>query len=137
MDGGSRDTENSVHVIAASNRPEAIDPAMLRPGRLGVHLFVGVPSAPERAEILSTLLQARPMSSDERGRCEEWVKREGSCDGMTGADLESLCHEASLCSVERASETLELADLESAVVRGVKASVGKEEVERWRRVKLV
>ena len=53
-----------VYVIAATNRPDMIDPAMIRPGRLDQQLFVGLPSANERFEILKTLSKKTPLNPD-------------------------------------------------------------------------
>ena len=146
LDSSDRATTNSVHVIAASNRPESIDPAILRAGRLGKHLYVGLPSAAERKDILATILRDMPMDPLEMSSAVEWAAKEseerksrgsnGGCDGFSGADLEALCREAAQVAVERDSDMLELRDLQEAIQRGVKASVAKDEVERWRRLKL-
>jgi ribosome biogenesis ATPase len=53
-----------VYVVAATNRPDIIDPAMIRPGRLDHQLFVALPSSPERFEILKTLTKKTPLSPD-------------------------------------------------------------------------
>ncbi|KAL9086975.1 MAG: hypothetical protein Q9159_003869 [Coniocarpon cinnabarinum] len=166
LDSADRSTTNSVHVIAASNRPDSIDPAILRSGRLGKHLYVGLPSSKERGEILQTILKGLPMSDLERERSVTWVskvhedsvgqdedgnamdvdgrkqgttgaKDKSECRGMSGADLESVCREAAQCAVERESDVLELKDLQAAVrERGVKASVGEAEARRWESVRL-
>ena len=53
-----------VYVVAATNRPDIIDPAMIRPGRLDNPLFVALPTSSERVEILSTLTKKTPLSPD-------------------------------------------------------------------------
>ena len=53
-----------VYIVAATNRPDIIDPAMMRPGRLDTLLFVPLPTAPERLEILLTLTKKTPLSPD-------------------------------------------------------------------------
>lgn len=53
-----------VYMVAATNRPDIIDPAMLRPGRLDHQLFVALPSASERHDILWTLTKRTPLASD-------------------------------------------------------------------------
>ena len=53
-----------VYMVAATNRPDIIDPAMLRPGRLDHQIFVALPSIEERVEILKTLASKTPLSSD-------------------------------------------------------------------------
>ena len=53
-----------VYMVAATNRPDIIDPAMIRPGRLDHQLFVALPSPSERSEILRTLTKKTPLASD-------------------------------------------------------------------------
>jgi ribosome biogenesis ATPase len=53
-----------VYVIGATNRPDIIDPAMIRPGRLDHPLFVALPTPSERIEILHTLTKSTPLSGD-------------------------------------------------------------------------
>lgn len=116
LDGiGSR---SGIYVIAATNRPEMIDPAMLRPGRLGKHLFVGLPGAEERVEILTTLMQRMPADASvlaQFGRA--------NCEGFSGADLSNLIFEAAQHAIENEAEILTLGDLEHAIL-SVKPSVG-------------
>ncbi|KAL9092306.1 MAG: hypothetical protein Q9165_004480 [Trypethelium subeluteriae] len=83
-----------IWVIAATNRPDAIDPAMLRPGRLETLLYVGLPGPNERVEILKTLLKKRPID-------EGLAKVAADCDGYSGADLESLLRKAGQVALER------------------------------------
>lgn len=125
LDGiGSR---SGIYVIAATNRPDIIDPAMLRPGRLGKLLFVDLPGPEERVEILTTLLQTMPTgNSKDLGT---FAARE-ECNGFSGADLSSLLHEAAQKAVEREALFLEVKDLEEAA-RGVKPSV--RDIESYRR----
>ncbi|RKO89671.1 P-loop containing nucleoside triphosphate hydrolase protein, partial [Blyttiomyces helicus] len=74
---------NQVYVIAATNRPDMIDPAMLRPGRLDKTLYIDLPNAEERYEILRTLSRVTPMASDvDLGA----IARDLRCDGYSGAD---------------------------------------------------
>jgi len=54
---------NGIYVIGATNRPEVIDPAMLRPGRLDKSLFVDLPNPEERVEILKTITKRTPLSN--------------------------------------------------------------------------
>eukprot|EP01135_Chromosphaera_perkinsii_P011203 Nk52_evm30s2356 gene=Nk52_evmTU30s2356 len=93
MDG--LDGRKQVFVVAATNRPDIIDPAMLRPGRLDKLLFVPLPSSNGRYSILKTLLRNTPCAHlDIREIADD--KR---CEGFTGADLSSLVREASVCAV--------------------------------------
>ncbi|KAJ2630455.1 Ribosome biogenesis ATPase rix7 [Coemansia sp. RSA 1290] len=81
-----------VYVIAATNRPDIIDPAMLRPGRLDKLLYVDLPSSPERAEILRTLSKKTPLGPDVDLREIACDRR---CEGFSGADLSGLVRSAS------------------------------------------
>ena len=62
MDG--LDERRDVFVIAATNRPDIIDPAMLRPGRLDKLLYVPLPTNDDRLQILETITRSLPISSD-------------------------------------------------------------------------
>ena len=85
-----------VFVIAATNRPDMIDPAMLRPGRLDKSLYVDLPSPQERLSILTTLTRKTPLcSSVDLDR----VAHDPRTDGMSGADLASLVREASVNTI--------------------------------------
>lgn len=89
----------SVYVIAATNRPDMIDPAMIRPGRLDKLLYVGIPDPSERLEILKTLSKNTPW--DDNVQLSQ-IAADTRCNGMTGADLSNLVREASLCAVREA-----------------------------------
>ena len=82
-----------VFVIAATNRPDMIDPAMLRPGRLDKSLYVDLPNQEERYSILKTLARNTPLEKDVD---LEVVARDSRTQGMSGADLASLVREASV-----------------------------------------
>ncbi|VEN35679.1 unnamed protein product [Callosobruchus maculatus] len=98
MDGiGSR---NGVFLLAASNRPDIVDPAVLRPGRLDKILYVGLPGGAERVDILRTITKngTRPklapdVDLEEIGMSEE-------CRGFTGADLAALVREAGVLALK-------------------------------------
>ena len=64
LDGIDKASKEGIYVIAATNRPDIIDPAMLRPGRLDTMLYVGLPIAEERSEILRTLCNRRLTSQN-------------------------------------------------------------------------
>ncbi|KAI9849314.1 MAG: hypothetical protein M1837_004774 [Sclerophora amabilis] len=117
-----------IYVIAATNRPDAIDPALLRPGRLGTLLFVDLPGPEERAEILQTLMKMPTTANiEEVGRL---------CEGFNGADLESLLREASIAAMCREDEVdrVEQSDFDTAVTR-VRRSVSEEEEKKYRRMR--
>lgn len=85
-----------VIVMAATNRPDSIDPALRRPGRFDREIAIGVPNAKARGEILEIYLRSMPVAQD--------VERETLADvthGFTGADLAALCREAAMASLHR------------------------------------
>ncbi|KAI8896831.1 P-loop containing nucleoside triphosphate hydrolase protein [Globomyces pollinis-pini] len=94
MDGMSG--RKQVFVIAATNRPDMIDAAMLRPGRLDKALYVDLPTAEERYLILKTLTRKTPLAA---GVDLNIIANHEKADGMSGADLASLVREASVSSV--------------------------------------
>ncbi|KAI9341284.1 P-loop containing nucleoside triphosphate hydrolase protein [Zopfochytrium polystomum] len=98
MDGMG--TRSQVYVIAATNRPDLIDPAMLRPGRLDKALYVDLPTAPERLEILRTLTTRNkiPLASDVDLPA---VAADARADGLSGADLAALVREAGVAALRR------------------------------------
>ncbi|KAJ5637366.1 AAA domain-containing protein [Penicillium lividum] len=101
-------TRQGIYVIAATNRPDIIDPAMLRPGRLETLLFVNLPTALERVDILKTLIRKLPIEfSDElRTLAEE-------CEGFSGADLGSLLRRAGYMAIKR-RDSIRIEDFRSA-----------------------
>jgi ribosome biogenesis ATPase len=91
MDG--LESRRSVFVIAATNRPELIDPAMLRPGRLDKKLYVPLPTASERTSILSAVARFSTISKEVDFRL---IAEDERCDGFSGADMTALLREAGL-----------------------------------------
>lgn len=77
-------------VLGATNRPEALDAALRRPGRFDQELEIGVPSAAGRLDILQKLLRAVPHGLGHA----DLLRLAGSAHGYVGADLRALCHEA-------------------------------------------
>ena len=87
-----------VYVMAASARPDLLDPALLRPGRIDMALYVGLPSAQERAEILT--LHAAGVDADAAvAAALPFVGVSDACAGFTGADLRSVITSARLAAV--------------------------------------
>ena len=104
-------SREGIYVIAATNRPDIIDPAMLRPGRLETLLFVGLPGPAERVAILRTLITRRkvPVEFGE----EELRQLAESCEGFSGADLGSLLRRAGYAAIKR-KDSIRLEDLVAA-----------------------
>ena len=115
LDGLSN--RQGIYVIAATNRPDIIDEAMLRPGRLETCLFVDLPEAAERVEILQTL--SRNLSIPYTDEIAEIAR---DCDGFSGADLESLLRRAGYAAIKR-NDRIKLQDFVTARAI-VKPSVG-------------
>jgi SpoVK/Ycf46/Vps4 family AAA+-type ATPase len=94
MDEGG---QKRVLVIAATNRPDALDPALRRPGRFDRELEIGVPTPQGRQEILEALLCEMKHTL-----CVSEVQElAAGTHGFVGADLASLCHEAALSALRR------------------------------------
>ncbi|KAK7686097.1 hypothetical protein QCA50_010909 [Cerrena zonata] len=110
------DARKAVYVIAATNRPDMIDPAMCRPGRLDKLLYVDLPNAEERADILRTLIRKVPLGvidglgtdPDIRGAVETIVKER--CEGYSGADLAALVREAGVAALKRTLGAFDIFD---------------------------
>jgi ribosome biogenesis ATPase len=86
----------NVFVIAATNRPDMIDPAMIRPGRLDRLLYVDLPTPEERLEILKTLTRATPLSTEVDLLA---IANDVKCQGFSGADLSALVREAAVTAL--------------------------------------
>jgi ribosome biogenesis ATPase len=127
-----------IYVVGATNRPDMIDPAMLRPGRLGQSVFIDLPTEDERVEILRALYtKALPKAPTDD---LEAVARDPRANGFSGADLGSLHQAAAVAAIKRARElkleeddvTITMADWEVALGK-VKPSV--KDVNKYRRLK--
>ncbi|KAM4772494.1 nuclear valosin-containing protein-like [Rhinophrynus dorsalis] len=97
MDG--LESRRQVFIMAATNRPDIIDPAILRPGRLDKTLYVGLPPPADRLAILKTITKdgtRPPLESDVN---LEVIAYDGRCDCFTGADLSALVREASISAL--------------------------------------
>lgn len=91
---------NGIFVVGATNRPDMIDPAMLRPGRLDKTLYIELPSADERHEILKTLTKANrtPLALDVD---LEAIANDQRCRNFSGADLSLLVREAGVFALKK------------------------------------
>ncbi|EGZ24816.1 hypothetical protein PHYSODRAFT_554855 [Phytophthora sojae] len=94
MDG--LDGRRNVFVIAATNRPDIIDPAMLRPGRLDKLLYVPLPQASERHQILKTICAKCALAPSVQ---LEAIAADPRCEGFSGADLSALVREAGITAL--------------------------------------
>ncbi|KAL7623998.1 Ribosome biogenesis ATPase rix7 [Parahypoxylon ruwenzoriense] len=135
LDGiGSR---QGVYVVGATNRPDMIDPAILRPGRLGTNIFVDLPDADGRVDILKTRMK-RLLPSYTEYAVLEAVARDPRCNGFSGADLDNLHVAAGQAAVERADvrgpDVLTPEDWETALNK-IKPSVSYGHSSKFRELK--
>lgn len=128
-----------IYVVAATNRPDMIDPAMLRPGRLGTSVFVGLPTPDERVEILKALYRkALPSAPSDEVDALEQTARDVRCTGYSGADLGSLHQAAAAAALKRETavgpaDHLRIVKVDWEVALGkVKASV--KDAAKYRRL---
>ena len=107
MDGF--ESNEGVILIAATNRPDVLDPALLRPGRFDRQVVVPVPDVKGREEILKVHSKRAPLAED----VNLTLLARGT-PGFTGADLENLVNEAALLAARLGKEKVEMTDLEQA-----------------------
>ncbi|KAL7987397.1 hypothetical protein Chor_006316 [Crotalus horridus] len=99
MDG--LESRRQVFIMAATNRPDIIDPAILRPGRLDKTLYVGLPPPSDRLAILKTITKDGTLPPLDIDVHLEEIAYNPSCDYFTGADLSALVREASVCALKQ------------------------------------
>ena len=120
MDGfGAND---GVIVIAATNRPDILDPALLRPGRFDRQVTVGYPDVKGREEILQVHAKNKPLAPD-----VDLHQIAATTVGFTGADLENLLNEAALLAAKRKKLAITMDEIEEATMKVV---VGSEKKSR-------
>ena len=129
MDGFGNN--EGVVVMAATNRQDILDPALLRPGRFDRQVYVGRPDIKGREEILKIHARNKPLAEDVSLR--ELAKATG---GFTGADLENLMNEAALLAARRDERFITMRDLHDAVIKVIAGPEKKSRVviERERRL---
>jgi cell division protease FtsH len=98
-----------VIVVAATNRPDILDAALLRPGRFDRQVYVTLPDIRGREQILNVHMRKIPVGQD----VNPAVIARGT-PGMSGADLANLCNEAALMAARRNARTVEMQDFEKA-----------------------
>ncbi|RJQ76220.1 MAG: ATP-dependent metallopeptidase FtsH/Yme1/Tma family protein [Desulfobacteraceae bacterium] len=107
MDGF--ESNEGVILISATNRPDVLDPALLRPGRFDRQVVVSLPDIRGREKILSVHMKKTPIAKD-----VIITNLAKGTPGFSGADLENLVNEAALLAAKRGKEKLEMADFEDA-----------------------
>jgi cell division protease FtsH len=108
MDGF--DSDANVIVLGATNRPEVLDPALLRPGRFDRRVFVQPPDAPGRAAILRVHTRSVPLADD-----VDLDRLAAATPGMVGAELANLVNEAALVAARRGHDRVQYADFTEAI----------------------
>jgi len=112
MDGF--DTSVNIIVIAATNRPDILDPALLRPGRFDRHIVIDLPDIKGRKAILEVHAKGKPLA---KGVNLETVAKE--TPGFSGADLANLINEAAILAARRNRQDITLKELEDAADRTI------------------
>ncbi|HBA03683.1 MAG TPA: cell division protein FtsH, partial [Clostridium sp.] len=110
MDGFG--VNEGIIMVAATNRPDILDPALLRPGRFDRQIVVGVPDVKGREEILKVHSKNKPLNEDVELKI--LAKR---TPGFTGADLENLMNEAALLTVRARRKVITMEELEESITR--------------------
>ena len=110
MDGFGKN--EGVIVMAATNRKDILDPALLRPGRFDRQIYIGAPDWRGREEILRVHAKDKPIADD-----VDFEALAKTTAGFTGADLANLVNEAALLAVEREHPAVTRADLEQSMIK--------------------
>jgi cell division protease FtsH len=110
MDGF--DTDTNVIVVAATNRPDILDPALLRPGRFDRRVVLDRPDMNGRQKILEVHVRGKPL-----GRDVNLAALARQTPGFVGADIESLVNEAAILAARRNKKTIDMSEFQEAVER--------------------
>ena len=121
MDGFG--VNEGIIMIAATNRPDILDPALLRPGRFDRQITVGAPDVKGREEILKVHTRKKPLAPDVD--LKVLAKR---TPGFCGADLENLANEAALLAVRREKKLISMEEMEEAITRVIAGPEKKSRV---------
>jgi cell division protease FtsH len=107
MDGF--ESHEEVIVLAATNRPDVLDPALLRPGRFDRHIVIDRPGLKERKAILEVHMKNKVIAEN-----IDLEKIARGTPGMTGADLENIANEAALIAIRKNKDQIDMSDFEDA-----------------------
>ncbi len=110
MDGFAEN--QGVIVIAATNRPDILDPALLRPGRFDRQVMVGVPDVREREQMLKIHAKNKPIADD-----VDFAKLAQSTPGFTPADLENVMNESALLSARRKDRIIRMEAIKESITK--------------------
>ncbi len=113
-----------IFVVAATNRPDLLDPSLIRPGRIDLPVYVQPPDEQSREDILQ--VTSRNMPLDKSVSLKDIASR---AEGYSGADLQSLCREAAISAMNRSIENISVTKEDfDAAFKGVKPSITPEAV---------
>ena len=121
MDGFG--VNEGIIMIAATNRPDILDPALLRPGRFDRRILVGAPDVKGREEVLKVHTRNKHLSED-----VDLKVLAKMTPGFSGADLENLTNEAALLAVRGGKSRIDMADIEEAITRVIAGPEKKSRV---------
>ncbi len=110
MDGF--DTDTNVIVLAATNRPDILDPALLRPGRFDRRVVLDRPDMQGREKILGVHVRGKPLGKD-----VDLAALARQTPGFVGADIESLVNEAAILAARRNKKAIDMAEFQEAIER--------------------
>ena len=129
MDGFA--ANEGVVVLAATNRADVLDPALLRPGRFDRQIYVGLPDIRGREEILKVHAKGKPLAED-----VDLKELARGTAGFTGADLENLINEGALLAARKDRQFINMADLKEAEIKVIAGPEKKSRVipEKERRL---
>ncbi len=116
MDGF--DPRTDVIVLAATNRPDMLDPALIRPGRFDRRITIPMPDLKDREEIIKIHMRGKPFSDDVK--LDQIAKR---TVGFSGADIENMLNEAAILAARANKEKVDMRDIEEA---SLKVTMGSE-----------
>ena len=114
---------SGVIVLAATNRVDILDPALLRPGRFDRQVYVGLPDIQGRKEVLQVHSRTKPLAEDVN--LETLAK---STSGFTGADLENLMNEGALLAARKNQPFITMSDLQESIIKVIAGPEKKSHV---------
>ena len=114
---------SGVIVLAATNRVDILDPALLRPGRFDRQVYVGLPDIQGRKEVLQVHSRTKPLAEDVN--LETLAK---STSGFTGADLENLMNEGALLAARKNRQFITMSDLQESIIKVIAGPEKKSHV---------
>jgi len=122
------ESHEEVIVMAATNRPDVLDPALLRPGRFDRHIVIDRPGMKDRKYILEVHVRNKTLSDD-----IDLEKLARGTPGMSGADLENLANEAALIAIRKNKEKIDMSDFEEARDKILMGTVREETINEMER----